>query len=65
MVASVPELHMRTMSIEGTSAQMRSAISTSNSVGAPKLKPLSAAALTDSITSGCAWPSSIGPQEPT
>ena len=39
MVASVPELHIRTSSIEGISSLMRRAMTVSNSVGAPKLKP--------------------------
>ena len=41
MVASVPELTMRTISTDGTASQMRRAISTSSAVGAPKLVPLS------------------------
>ncbi len=35
MVASVPELTMRTISMDGTKAQTRSAISVSMAVGAP------------------------------
>ena len=40
IVASVPELTMRTSSTEGTASQIRRASSTSSSVGAPKLVPL-------------------------
>ena len=39
MVASVPELTSLTCSIEGTSLHSSSAISSSASVGAPKVKP--------------------------
>ncbi|VAU68959.1 Uncharacterised protein [Klebsiella pneumoniae] len=39
MVASVPEFTIRTMSIVGTSSVTSSAILTSISVGAPKLRP--------------------------
>ncbi len=35
MVASVPELTMRTISMDGTSEQTRSAMSVSMAVGAP------------------------------
>ena len=65
IVASVPELHIRTDSIDGTMAQMRSAISVSSSVGAPNDSPFSAATCTAAMTSGWACPSTIGPQEPT
>ena len=65
MVASVPELTIRTSSMLGTSSQTRSAIALSISVGAPKLRPRWMAAATASITSGWAWPRIIGPQEPT
>ena len=65
MVASVPELTMRTSSIDGTSRHTVSAISVSTAVGAPKPRPLPTASRTASITSGCAWPTIIGPQEPT
>ncbi len=65
MVASVPELTMRIRSTDGTRSQMYAASSVSMVVGAPKLRPRSAAALTASMTSRSAWPSTIGPQEPT
>ena len=56
---------MRTISTEGTRAQMSSAISTSRSVAAPKLSPSAAALFTASSTAGWAWPRIMGPQEPT
>ncbi len=65
MVASVPEFTRRTIWMEGTAPQMASAISTSRSVGAPKLVPLSNASRKVSRIAGCRWPSSSGPQEPT
>ena len=43
MVASVPELTSRTISIEGTASRMASASSTSCGVGAPKLVPMASA----------------------
>ena len=43
MVASVPELTSRTISIDGTASQIASASSISCSVGAPKLVPISSA----------------------
>ena len=46
MVASVPELTMRIISMDGTSRVTSSAITTSISVGAPKLNPRSAASIT-------------------
>jgi hypothetical protein len=52
MVASVPELHMRTISTEGTASMMWRAISTSRGEGAPKLVPLSAAAFSAASTVG-------------
>ena len=54
IVASVPELTILTISMLGMSSQTLLAIKVSISVGAPKLKPLSAASLTAAITSGCA-----------
>ena len=39
MVASVPELTSRTISMEGTASMIASARSISRSVGAPKLVP--------------------------
>ena len=65
MVASVPEFTMRTISTEGTSSQTRSAMAVSASVGAPKESPRAAVSCTARITSGWAWPSTMGPQEPT
>ena len=65
MVASVPELTMRTSSMDGTSARTRSAMRTSSSVGAPKLKPLAAAWRTASTTAGWACPITSGPQDST
>jgi len=65
IVASVPELTRRTMSTEGSSAQISSAISISPSVGAPKDRPFSAASRTASTIAGWAWPAMAGPQEPT
>ena len=52
MVASVPELTMRTMSMPGMMSQMRSASSISSSVGAPKLRPFSLWRMTASRTRG-------------
>jgi hypothetical protein len=64
IVASVPELTIRTFSIEGTAATTISASSDSISVGAPKLVPRSRAAATAAFTLGCPCPRIIGPQEP-
>ncbi len=44
MVASVPELHIRTFCTLGTHEQMSLAIVTSNGFGIPKLVPFFAAA---------------------
>ena len=63
--ASVPEEVMRTISAEGTRSTTSAASSTSASVGAPKLVPAAAAALTASTTSGCAWPAISGPHDMT
>ena len=52
MVASVPELTIRTISIDGTISQTNSAKSISEGVGAPKLKPFSAAFNTASKIAG-------------
>ena len=65
IVASVPVETRRTFCAAGTRARIASARSTSATVGAPKLSPRAAASRTASTTSGCAWPSSAGPQEPT
>ena len=64
MVASVPEETKRTRST-GVRPTISSASSTSASVGAPYDVPRESASRTAAITSGWAWPSSIGPQEPT
>src|SRR3954469_5999239 len=64
MVASVPEETKRTCST-GVRPTISSARSTSASVGAPYDVPRVSASATAAMTSGCAWPSSIGPQEPT
>ena len=52
MVASVPLLHMRTFSTEGTILTIRSAISTSAGPGVPKLVPLDRASATASRMAG-------------
>lgn len=65
MVASVPELTMRTISTEGTSRQMVSAICTSAGQGVPKLRPSRTAFSTAARMAGWLWPAIIGPQEPT
>ena len=63
--ASVPEEVIRSMSTAGIRWATSSASSTSPAVGAPKLVPSAAASQTAAITSGCAWPRIIGPQEQT
>ena len=65
MAASVPELTNRTRSIDSNASSTRRAMRFSNSVGAPKLVPFPAAALTAPITEGWAWPRIIGPHEHT
>jgi len=65
MVASVPELTMRTISMEGTASITISASVISSSVGAPKLQPLSTAAFTAATTLGWQCPRIIGPQDHT
>ena len=65
MLASVPEEVIRTISADGTRATISSARSLSASVGAPKLVPSAAAAVTAATTSGCAWPAASGPQDMT
>ena len=65
MVASVPELTIRTFSILGKNALIFSAMVTSIAVGAPKLRPFSAALITASLTAWLLWPRIIGPHEPT
>ncbi len=64
MVASVPLETKRTFST-GVRATISSASSTSGSVGVPYDVPRATASATADRTSGCAWPSSIGPQEQT
>ena len=54
MVASVPELTMRTISTAGSARVMASASSVSASVGAPKLVPRAMASRTARSTAGCA-----------
>ncbi len=71
----VPTMDMVRMVNSGTEATMSAirlargftgrAIFTSISVGAPKLKPRSAASITALRIAGWLWPSTIGPQEPT
>ena len=50
ITASVPELTIRIISMEGTAVRISSASSTSPLVGAPKLVPLMAAAVTTFTT---------------
>ena len=64
ITASVPELTIRIISIDGMLSQMSFAISTSIFVAAPKLNPLAQASITASNTSGWLCPKIIGPQEP-
>ena len=54
MVASVPELTMRSFSIDGMNDLMRCAISVSIAVGAPNESPLRAASSTALSTAGWA-----------
>ena len=63
MVASVPEEVIRTISTPGSRRATSSASRTSASVGAPKLVPRAAAAVTASITAGCACPATSGPHD--
>jgi hypothetical protein len=65
IVASVPELTMRTFSSDGTRRVSVSAISTSSREGAPNDVPTPACRRTASTTAGCEWPRSIGPHDPT
>ena len=65
MLASVPELVVRTISTEPMRAAISSASSISPSVGAPKVVPRAAAAEIAASTRGCAWPWISGPQEQT
>jgi hypothetical protein len=63
--ASVPELVIRIISTEAKRSATCSASSASRSVGAPKLVPPAAAALTASTTFGFACPRISGPHEQT
>lgn len=65
MTASVPEFTMRTISMLGTMPIIRSAISTSRRVGAPKERPSLTARSTASRITGWLWPRIMGPQEQT
>jgi hypothetical protein len=65
MVASVPELTMRSLPTAGTRRATSSASSTSASVGAPNDVPRAAAACTASTTRGWAWPAISGPHDST
>jgi hypothetical protein len=65
IVASVPELTIRTSSIDGTSSQIRRASRVSISVGAPNDSPAAARSCTARMTAEWAWPRIIGPHEPT
>ena len=65
IVASVPELTRRTISMEGTASWMAWTSSVSPSVGAPKLRPSCAARHTASTTAGWACPMMSGPHDPT
>src|SRR5947208_16745910 len=63
MVASVPELTNRTVSIEGTKRQTSSANSTSASVGAPQDVPRAAVFFICWTIFGCACPKLRGPHD--
>ena len=65
MVASVPELTMRTSSMDGMTSQMRRASWVSICVGAPNDRPSAARSCTARTTGSCACPRIIGPHEPT
>ena len=65
MVASVPELTMRTRSTGATRPMISAASSVSDGVGAPKDSPSAATRCTASTTAGWAWPRIIGPHEHT
>ena len=54
IVASVPELTMRSNSIDGTSSVTLRASSVSITVGAPNDRPSTARRVTAAMTSGCA-----------
>ena len=61
----MPEETRRTISALGTRSTTSAASRTSASVGAPKLVPAAAAAVTAATTSGWAWPAISGPQDIT
>ena len=63
ITASVPELTIRTISSDGITSVISSAICTSLSVAAPKLSPFSHALITASLIAGWLCPRIIGPQE--
>src|SRR5439155_1127695 len=65
MVASVPELTRRSISMAGMAWVIISASSASAGVLAPKLVPARAADSMALTTSEWAWPRMSGPQEPT
>ena len=65
IVASVPELTRRTISMDGTRRAIASAMSTSSAVGAPNASPDASCRSIAAITAGGRWPRIIGPQAPT
>ena len=65
IAASVPLDTSRTISTEGIAATIRSASSTSSSVGAPNVVPRAAAARAASTISGRAWPNRSAPHDCT
>ena len=65
VVASLPELQKRMVSIHGMATRTASASFSSPSWGAPKLVPRFAWAVMASTTAGGAWPRIRGPQLPT
>jgi hypothetical protein len=64
IVASVPELHIRTFSTEGTHSQIFFAISTSNKFGMPNEIPLFATSWMVLVIATGAWPRMFGPHDP-
>ena len=61
MVASVPELTKRTISIPGRAAQIRSASSTSSGPVCPWATPRASCSRSASTTSAGLWPRMWGP----
>ena len=59
----MPDDTSRTISALGTRSTTSAARSDSASVGAPKLVPEAAAAVTAATTSGCACPAISGPHD--